>query len=141
MLASSILTYCLALISPILATTTLPAVSDSMTLATKIKNQISAKQKKYIIFFGANFCPYTNAKSPTWDKVQVKIRQELDAEANDKIEIIRFECADHPLCQAFGVYGIPAARFYSTGPDTPEVIPLSEDESELQGTLIKYLSD
>ncbi len=140
MRVSTIAAYSLALISPIVSATTLPAVTDSMTLATKIKNEIAAKQKKYIIFFGANYCPYTNAKSPTWDEAQVTIRKELEATKNDKVEILRFECVDHPLCQAFGMYGIPAARYYSTGTGTPEVIPLSEDKAVLENTLKKYIT-
>ncbi len=134
-----VLAFCLVLLSSVLATTSLPPTTDSMSLATQIQTEITAKKKKYLIFFGANYCPYTNEKSPTWDRVQPTIRTAIAAKSLKDVEIIRFECVDHPLCQSFGIYNIPAARFYTNGMDKPDVISLSADDETLKATLIKTL--
>lgn len=115
-----------------------PSVTDDPSKASLIKSQITTKSKKYIIFFGANYCAHTIEATPAWTKVAESLRETATAKG---VEIIRFECAQKTFCQElFGIDDIPTIRYYSKGIDSYEKIQVVPEIDALSKAISKYLA-
>ena len=115
-----------------------PSVTDDPSMASLIKSQITTKSKKYIIFFGANYCAHTIEATPAWTKVAESSSKTATAKG---VEIIRFECAQKTFCQElFGIDDIPTIRYYSKGIDSFEKIQVIPEYDPLSKAISKYLA-